>query len=308
MVTAPACGDKDNEDPGAGPGTGDGGSDGGGSESGDDSATGASGDGSGGGSGESTSGNGDGDGDGDTAGGTFVIEPDVEGPATMCDLLTQDCPEGQKCTPASIDGDGVPESAVCNDIWDNPGQAGDDCSWKGNLFSGNDSCDVGTMCFPEGLEGAVPDGNGFCMNLCQGSPDSPTCADPDEICEVANDGALPWCLGTCDPLANECREGHGCYPAPDGRWACKITGMEGAYGDECGLGNSCNQGLLCVAAEAVPGCTGTGCCTEVCSLSSPSGDAQCSGEPQGQACQPAYTDMSQIPPGYEDVGICLIPQ
>lgn len=309
-VASPGCG-------------GDGGGDSSTSESGD-----GDGDGSDGGSGDTmpgdstsgggggTSGGSDGSGGGGTTGdpdgmeteGSFVQAPDGGGANIMCDVLAQDCPEGQKCNPASLDGDGIPEATRCVDIAGNAGAPGDDCNWTGQLFSGVDDCDIGTMCFPARLEDAVPDGPGFCINLCSGSADAPMCASPDEVCEMANDGALPWCLELCDPLANECRDGNNCFPIADGRFLCKLIGQPGEYADECGISNSCNKGLLCASAEVVPGCTSASCCTEVCSLSDPAGDGQCSGQDGGQVCTPAYADAAQTPPGYEDLGFCLVPQ
>jgi hypothetical protein len=78
----------------------------------------------------------------------------------------------------------------------------------------------------------------------------------------------------------------------------------GAYGDSCEYLNVCDPGLWCADATVVPGCAGSiGCCSEFCELSNP--DATCMGA--GQECT-AYYEEGQAPPGYEDVGVCILPQ
>ena len=67
--------------------------------------------------------------------------------------------------------------------------------------------------------------------------------------------------------------------------------------------NSCNQGLICIPADAVPDptCTGgVGCCSPICDLSAAN---TCPGAGQGQTCEPWFESTV---PGYEDVGICTI--
>lgn len=47
------------------------------------------------------------------------------------------------------------------------------------------------------------------------------------------------------------------------------------------------------------------CCTEYCDLSDPAGYAQCSGQGEGQTCQPFF-EAGMVPTGFEDVGICFV--
>lgn len=102
--------------------------------------------------------------------------------------------------------------------------------------------------------------------------------------------------------------GLGCYPetawwvcAPDG------SGATGAYGDPCDLVNGCDPGLVCLSAAVQPPglpCEGaSGCCTELCDLGDPLGDAQCTGEAEGQTCEGWYAKPVA---GFEDVGVCLL--
>ena len=127
-----------------------------------------------------------------------------------------------------------------------------------------------------------------------------------------NDGVLPICLAECDPLAPACPTPDNlCLPQPsDEGFQCVIntSGDMTPYGSPCEYNNSCNQGLLCVAAELVPDpmCAAGGldrCCSEVCDLSGPN---NCAGMAGGQECI-AYYDPAMTPPGYENVGVCGVP-
>ena len=76
------------------------------------------------------------------------------------------------------------------------------------------------------------------------------------------------------------------------------------YGTPCTYANSCNPGLLCINAEAVPepACsTATDCCSDICDTTLPN---MCQGA--GQECVPFY-EMGMAPPNYETVGVCAIP-
>ena len=82
------------------------------------------------------------------------------------------------------------------------------------------------------------------------------------------------------------------------------SGGMGPYGTECQYANSCNHGLFCAAADAVPGCQGSqGCCSEFCDVDEPN---TCAGKDEGQECLPWWENMA--PPGYEHVGGCAIPE
>lgn len=224
--------------------------------------------------------------------------PDVFG----CDLWGQDCPEGEKCTPWANDGGPSWNASRCSPVDANPGQPGDACMVEGSGVSGVDSCGVGSMCWNVDEENV-----GACVSLCQGSPDATLCDNPADVCIVANDGALPLCLPQCDPLLG-CADGEGCYPGADG-FVCvpDASGPDlGGYGDACEYANACDPGLFCGASTIVPGCDGTGCCTDYCDLSDAEPSAGCGGVAGGQECVSAF-DEGQAQPGLEDVGVCAIP-
>jgi len=233
----------------------------------------------------------------------FLLEPDGGGVAFECDLFAQVCPEGEKCMPWGNDG-GTWNATRCSPIDDNPGQPGDECSVEGGAASGIDTCDLGSMCWD-----VDPKTNmGICIAMCSGDESNPICEDPDTTCSIANDGAIVLCLPSCDPIVQDCAEGQACYPVADD-WVCgpDASGEMGGYGDACEFINVCDPGLMCLDASATPGCVGAGgCCTEVCDLSDPTGDAQCTGAPEGQTCTPWYEEGT-APPGYEEVGACTLP-
>jgi hypothetical protein len=243
------------------------------------------------------------DGDGDT-GGAFIQEPDSGGGAVECDLWAQDCPAGEKCMPWANDGGGAWNATKCSPVVDDPGQPGDDCSAVGSGVSGEDSCDVASMCWS--IDGET--GIGYCVALCQGSPAAPTCEDPGTACSIGNDGILPLCLPTCDPLIQDCPNEDLCLPN-NGTFVCVIdaSGEGGQYGDPCEYANVCDAGLLCLGAEFTPGCEGSvGCCSEYCDVTEPDASSKCSGAAGGQECQ-AFYEEGQAPPGLGHVGICAIP-
>ncbi|MEZ4449138.1 MAG: hypothetical protein R3B09_06635 [Nannocystaceae bacterium] len=76
----------------------------------------------------------------------------------------------------------------------------------------------------------------------------------------------------------------------------------GAAGEDCDFINACDPGSYCGDPAIYPGCdpNAAGCCIPFCSLKAP----DCA---MGTACQPWYDPMDGVPPGYEDVGACVIP-
>lgn len=228
-----------------------------------------------------------------------ILDPD-------CDPWAQDCPDNEKCNPWANDGGTSWNALKCVPVAPDPGQPGDACTVEGSGVSGVDDCDVAAMCWD-----VDPETNqGICVAFCQGSPGNPACDDPSTQCVIANDGALNLCLPSCDPLGQDCVDGQACYPVAES-FACAPDASgpdQGTYGDPCEFLNSCDPGLFCAAADAVPGCAESqGCCSEFCDLSTASPGAACSGQAGGQDCVPWY-DEGTGQPGTEDYGACAIPE
>jgi hypothetical protein len=233
----------------------------------------------------------------DTAVG-FIVPPDG-GVSGECDPRAQDCPEGQKCTavsPAPGDPWGV---NICVEVTGD-GLVGDPCDVEGGKYTGVDNCVAGAICLLTDEEGQ----GGVCVEFCDVNSACPQ--TPTAKCVVYNSGSLPICLGSCDPIVQDCPEGQGCYNSAGDQFVCfKESAMpgEGGIGAECQYINQCQKGGFCAATDSVVNCSPTslGCCTPFCPVSG--GNAPCQ---QGEDCVPFF-EPGSAPPAYEDVGVCVIP-
>ena len=232
----------------------------------------------------------------------FVPVPDggAEG-CWQCDTYAQDCPAGTKCTRFGCRGSSVYDGTFCAPVDEAPDEVGEPCSAHGDLYDGIDSCDIGAMCLPFGSES-----DGLCMAFCTGSESLPSCEEPGTYCYSSGDvGQYPQiCRPWCDPTAQDCVRGQGCYPTGGGGpFSCSVdaSGDVGQPGDVCEFVSSCDPGNLCVAAEVIPGCEGIGCCSPVCDLSDPMPPC-----PPGQSCTPWY-ETAEAWPDLEHVGVCAAP-
>lgn len=240
-------------------------------------------------------------GDSSSAGGFIYGSPDG-GTTVECDVWLQDCPEGQKCAPASLDGDSSWESLICVDVAPNPDKVGDACTAEG--ASGVDSCEKGAMCWNVSAD----TGKGTCIEQCKGSEQAPTCTDPFTECVISGSGVLTLCLSRCDPLAQDCPNSSLCIPDPmsfEG-FVCALdaSGVEGQEWDPCDSVNACDPGLFCADSAEAEECdqNADGCCLPFCDTTVM--PDPCMGV--GQACLPFFA-MGMAPPGLENVGACGIP-
>ena len=241
---------------------------------------------------------------GDDTGSVFIVPPDGGNTTNECDIWAQDCPAGDKCMPWANDGGDSWNATRCSPIDDNPGQPGDTCTVEGSGVSGLDDCDIAAMCWDVDGETNM----GLCVGFCEGTEDAPFCPNPDEGCSISNDGVLILCLAYCDPLLQDCVEGSACYPEENGFFCSPdASGPDlGAIGDPCEYINVCDPGGWCANAESVPGCAGSGgCCSGYCDVTDPNANDTCL--PMGTECVPWY-EPGTAPPGYEDVGVCVLPQ
>lgn len=242
-------------------------------------------------------------------GSVFVSSPDL-GDGSECSFLAQDCPAGWKCAPWAEDGGSAFNAAKCVPIVEDPAQEGEPCQVVGSGTSGVDDCDLGLICWY-----VVPQtGVGSCVPLCQGSWVDFYCVDPGQLCDVFADASLAICIEICDPLAPACAPEESCLPDYWGGWACgnDHSGDMGALGDPCSQTNECDPGLVCADAQSVPhgeACAdASGCCSELCDLTDPAGDLQCTAAADGAICRPWGDWLDEDPPvGLEHVGWCAFP-
>ena len=207
-------------------------------------------------------------------------------------MWVEDCPVGEKCAPYANDGGSAWNATRCVPVAPDAGQPGDPCTAEGPSPSGVDSCELHSMCWHLDRD----TGEGTCRAFCIGSESFPTCAEAAHTCFISGDATTPLCLPDCDPLAQDCQDGFGCYPA-DSAYTCApdASGPNGGgQGAECSFVNACAPGFACVSAAL---CESAGsCCSAYCSLSAP----DC---PEGAPCISLYED-SAPPLGAEDVGVC----
>lgn len=241
---------------------------------------------------------GDGDGDPGTTSNDSGFVPMVDGISTnTCDPAEQDCPEGEKCTGYVVEpGYCCVDANKCVAVIGN-GQLGDPCV----RTEDNDDCDAGLFCMTV-TSGST--GDGVCLAFCDvGAQDCSEDGLPDATCIAFNDGALPLCQDSCDPIVQDCGGQLGCYGVGAQGFVCSVPGFEdglGNDGDTCFTIQSCKPGLGCTAAEVLEGCAGSRCCSPYCDINEPdpcTSPEQCVG----------YYEDGTAPPGYESVGLCAVP-
>lgn len=236
-------------------------------------------------------------GDGPTGDGAdgmgFVLPPDGGG-ANECDPKLQDCMRGEKCTAWANDGGTFWNANRCVEIA-GEGVAGDPCMVEGSGVSGVDDCGLGAICL-----NTDENGIGICTAFCDGTDES---CPPSQTCAIYNDGVLPICLVSCDPLVQTCVSGQSCIDTPNQTFICfnDASGEAGADGDPCPPEhgeNSCDPGMWCGAGSF--GCEDVNCCTPFCEL----GSNDCTAPDE---CISFFGDPTSAPPGYENVGVCVLP-
>lgn len=232
------------------------------------------------------------------AGGSdFIEDPDGGGVSVECSVWDQDCDDGEKCAAWANDGGSSWNAARCVPVDADPVGPGETCTVEGSGTSGIDNCDAESMCWAVDTE----TNEGTCVALCEGSPGAPTCAPEATACSIANNGVLILCLPICNPIADECGEGQGCFPVGE-FFQCAPVAGGGEPGDPCEFLNACDDGSACVNPTQVPGCDGNGCCSSYCDLT-----AEDPGCLAGQECLPWY-EMGQEPDAcLEGIGFCGTP-
>ena len=226
---------------------------------------------------------------------TFI--PDDQPPdPTSCDPFAQDCAEGEKCVPYASDG-GSWDANKCVPV--NGDQApGEPCIYAG-AREGTDDCDATSLCwYVEEIEGELV---GECLPFCLGNPERYECPE-GSFCPISAQGTVNVCLPRCDPVAQNCDGGHGCYWA-NWDFTCAPTLESIPAGEPCGFINDCAPGHLCATEEVMPDCAGSACCSPFCHLEL--GDEQCASVP-GTVCS-SFFEVGTAPPGYEHVGVCILP-
>jgi hypothetical protein len=176
-----------------------------------------------------------------------------------CNPVTQDCPEGEKCMPWANDGGDRWNATRCSPLSPQPFQPGEACTVEGSGFSGVDDCDLGVMCWR-----VDPKTNtGTCHQLCGTIPGESTCPD-GFVCSQPYGYGLRICVTPCDPLAQDCPPGEGCYPAGLAFGCLPTLDAIVPDGDVCEYRTECVPGSFCADAADLETCAGERCCTRLC--------------------------------------------
>jgi hypothetical protein len=234
-----------------------------------------------------------------TTTGSFV--PDMpEVTEAVCDPWAQDCPEGEKCVAYSDNGEPSWNANKCVPVLGD-GAHGDSCTASASIVEATDDCGADSFCW--NVMDVGGEGIGVCTPFCQGSADEAIC-EPGSSCLISNEGAINLCIPICDPLLQDCvGAGMGCYWAGD-NFNCIGSAFEVFQtGEPCGYINDCAPGNVCLAPEAFPACAGASCCGQYCDLANP--EVIC--EPMGTECV-AFFEEGEVIPGYENVGVCVLPE
>ena len=216
-----------------------------------------------------------------------------------CDLVLQNCEDGEKCTgirdyfsdpysgtvcvPGNADA-GAPPGMICI-----------------NGIEGRDTCGPDSMCVQFGT------GEGACYRFCRQGGTRPECPDGFNCATLNLEFGIRLCFQDCNPLMQDCpyeTRIYGCYPE-DGAFSCLSYRPDGTltYGDECVDNVDCSPGHWCASKNHVPGCeSDTGCCSVFCDTEK---ENDCPSAAQGQECVPVF-NASQAPEGKENTGLCMM--
>lgn len=246
---------------------------------------------------------------------TIVFDTQAFGPVldfgldyVLCDLVRQDCPEGQKCNPSAYGTGSVWSGArICVPVVPDANPPYAPCSLLGSERDGTDDCVLGSTCFGNGGN----DGDGTCSQLCNVDGLKVPACPAEEECYEPGCAECSWgiCRRPCDPRELEsCPLGQECLPGNPLTFECfgDLSGDGGQAGDLCEFVNVCDPGLLCLDPQRVPGCDGgaVGCCSPFCSTDEPN---MCPGQDQGAVCVPFF-DEGEVPlPQFANLGTCSLP-
>ncbi|MCY1058644.1 hypothetical protein [Nannocystis sp. SCPEA4] len=231
---------------------------------------------------------------------SFITPPDGGSgcvASCQCDPWHETCGDTSKCSPASTDDDPVWDELKCVPLDPNPAHAGEPCTVAGGVLTGQDTCDLESMCLHVDPDTLV----GTCVANCGGSVSDPECPF-GTACLIEQDFVLHLCLPVCEPLLGDCPQGQACIhnPFQPTTFVC----MPDLPGDPAPLFAGCDRlgcapGLFCGAPQAASECDPAqpGCCLPFCDLEAPA----CPG--LMQTCQPFFGD-DPPPPLHKNVGRC----
>ena len=162
--------------------------------------------------------------------------------AAECDVVRQDCAQGQRCTYA---GQGSATQRRCVEA--GTADEGAPCTLAptdGGLSY--DTCRQGLFC----KDGPAADGGTgfFCRRLCHATPECGDAAECNTVLRLEGTVELPLVCGPpsarCDPFGESCASPLSCYPSTSGP-VCAGSGTR-REGEACEFSNQCTPGSACV--------------------------------------------------------------
>jgi hypothetical protein len=181
------------------------------------------------------------------------VSPDL---GAGCDVVKQDCPQGQKCTVIMTgSGQDVSNFATCLPATGTLG-VGDSCT---RTAVGMDQCGPGLFCTGVGYAGTQAAPMRHCNKLCKQDSDCLT----GQKCEpISDDMSSGLCTAACELFSSTCGTGLTCTMLledidttdpmnPDLYLTCRSIGA-GAVGDTCMADTDCSADMYC---DPNNGCT-----------------------------------------------------
>lgn len=207
-----------------------------------------------------------------------VIEPCGEDAPLECDVLAQDCGvKGYACynpdAPYCAKSGALMPGEACQGNQQSECAAGSVCVEDYNArdaFACADYCDARDTTSPN-----------FCGKACTGSY---IYIEDHQSGEIAGGFCEPGTGASCDPIAQDCAMGQGCYSWQPSR--C-LAGGELTQGALCKFSNDCTPGLACI------GSTSDHYCSPYCDRSTTTGEKACA-----TLCPGAFWE-------YDDFGVCM---
>jgi hypothetical protein len=189
----------------------------------------------------------------------------VDGGPAKCDVVTQDCAAGEKCTLVSPDQ--FSAVTACE-----PASGSDALDMPCTSTADNDSCQKGLFCSSRGWPSNASGALLHCNKLCAKDSDCRT----GEACTIeTDDGLIGVCVKRCQPFDTSCGAGEDCstfYDDTDSTdavedfvWACRSVVGSGAPGANCTDDTDCAAHSICDDASI---------CAQLCDAtnSCPGGD------------------------------------
>ena len=202
-----------------------------------------------------------------------------------CDIFTQDCAVGDKCVPYASSGNYFDNYKCVPVLGDQ--SVGEPCTYT-NPADSTDDCDATSFCW-----------FGTCESFCTGTPDDPECP-PGSSCLLSADFGIVVCIDSCDPTLQDCNDDFACHW--NSSFTCAAPTQDIPAGEPCEAQQDCIAGTFCAAASGLSSCADASCCTPYCEIGD---DLPCAVMPE-TACVPFFEEDQAIP-GYEHVGVCLVP-